>query len=46
MSPGMSTFIVLAVWATPIAIGLILMRTYYRSPTEAELAKQDEVQPD
>ncbi|MEH2535043.1 hypothetical protein V1277_005660 [Bradyrhizobium sp. AZCC 1588] len=46
MSAGMSTFIVLAAWATPIVIGLILMSMCYRSPTAAELAKSDELQPD
>jgi hypothetical protein len=46
MSAGLSTFIVLLAWAAPIVIGLILMRMYYHSPTEAELVKADEVQPD
>jgi hypothetical protein len=46
MSAGLSTFIVLAAWATPIVIGLMLMSTCYRSPTAAELTKSDEVQPE
>jgi hypothetical protein len=46
MSAGASTFIVLLAWAAPIVIGLILMGMYYRSPTAAELAKSDEMQPD
>jgi hypothetical protein len=46
MSAGTSTFIVLLAWAAPIVIGLILMGMYYRSPTAADLAKADEVQPD
>ncbi len=44
MSAGVSTFIVLLVWAAPIVGGLILMRIYYRSPPAEELAKYDEVQ--
>ncbi|WP_156434025.1 hypothetical protein [Bradyrhizobium retamae] len=46
MSAGFSTFIVLAAWATPIVIGLMLMSAYYHSPTAEELAKSDELRPD
>lgn len=46
MSAGMSTFVVLLVWAAPIVIALIFMAIYYRSPSQEELAKYDELQPD
>ncbi len=43
MSAGLSTFIVTAAWGLPIVVALIFMRIYYRSPTEEELRKADEV---
>jgi hypothetical protein len=46
MSAGMSTFLVTVVWALPIAIAVILMAIYYRSPSEHELRKYDQMQPD
>lgn len=46
MSPAMSTFMVVLAWAAPIVIALIFMIIYYRPPTEEELLKFDELQPD
>ena len=46
VSAGMSTFAVTAIWALPIAIAVILMAIYYRSPSEEELRECDEMQPD
>jgi NADH:ubiquinone oxidoreductase subunit K len=46
MSAGMSTFVVLLAWAAPIAIALIFMAMFYRSPSKEELEKYDEMQPD
>lgn len=43
MGAGLSTLIVTAAWAAPIVIALILMRLYYRSPSEEEIRKADEV---
>lgn len=46
MSAGMSTFVITAIWALPIMIAVFLMAIYYRSPTEDELRRFDELQPD
>jgi hypothetical protein len=43
MSAELSTFIVTALWALPIAIALILMVAYYRPPSMEEIRRADEV---
>ncbi len=37
MSPGLSTFILVALWALPIVVGVILMIQRYEPPPPEEL---------
>jgi hypothetical protein len=46
MSAGMSTFWALVLWAIPWIIALIIMITAYKSPSQEELERSDQVQPD
>lgn len=46
MGAGMSTFVVLLVWALPIVIAVGFMAMYYRSPPPEELEQWDAMQPD
>jgi hypothetical protein len=46
MSAGMSTFWALLLWAIPWIIALIIMIRAYESPSQEELERADQVQPD
>jgi hypothetical protein len=46
MSAGMSTFWALVAWAIPWIIALIVMIRAYESPSQEELERADQVQPD
>jgi hypothetical protein len=46
MSAGMSTFWALVLWAVPWIIALIFMIKLYESPSQEELERADQVQPD
>ena len=46
MGAGMSTFMVLLAWAIPWIIALIIMIRAYESPSQEELERADQLQPD